>query len=79
MSPRFGYEGEKPRFCASHKEKQMINLKDRRCEHHGCTTQVRETLTLDFILVVLALLSCSKALVQLPHVTSQSQELRHVE
>ena len=52
MSPRFGYEGEKPRFCGSHKEKQMVNLKDRRCERHPCTTQVSERQALDYSLLL---------------------------
>lgn len=83
MSPRFGYEGEKPRFCASHKEKQMVNLKDRRCARHPCTTQVRERRAIDSILLLcLLLLSDPKTQLQLGYmqcVTFQSQEMRYVD
>jgi len=30
--PYFGYEGERARFCAVHKEDDMVNVRDRRCE-----------------------------------------------
>ena len=32
----FGYEGESPKFCAKHKEPEMINLEKRICDNKFC-------------------------------------------
>lgn len=39
MSPRFGFVGQKPSVCGSHRQPGMVNLKDRRCEMEPCTIQ----------------------------------------
>jgi hypothetical protein len=37
--PTFDNEGGKGRYCASHREAGMIDVKNKRCEHAGCMSQ----------------------------------------
>lgn len=39
MTPSFGFEGEKARFCQAHKQEVMVNVSQRRCEHENCRRQ----------------------------------------
>ena len=39
LNPVFGVEGGKARFCGTHKEAGMVDVKSKRCEHDGCTSQ----------------------------------------
>lgn len=35
----FNYEGERPKYCFSRKEPEMINVRSKTCEPTGCKTQ----------------------------------------
>lgn len=37
--PTYGMDGERAKFCSSHKEEGMIDVKNCRCKHQGCTRQ----------------------------------------
>jgi EsV-1-7 cysteine-rich motif len=35
--PSCNYKGEKPKYCAEHKEKGMVSVIKRKCKHEGCS------------------------------------------
>lgn len=37
--PTYGQDGQRARYCSSHKEDGMIDVKNCRCKHPGCTRQ----------------------------------------
>lgn len=37
--PIFAYQHMKPLFCSSHKEQEMIDVKNRKCEFSDCIVQ----------------------------------------
>lgn len=37
--PTYGQDGQRARYCSSHKEDGMIDVKNCRCKHQGCTRQ----------------------------------------
>lgn len=37
--PTYGMDGQQAKFCSSHKEEGMIDVKNCRCKHPGCTRQ----------------------------------------
>lgn len=37
--PTYGMDGQRAKFCSSHKEDGMIDVKNCRCKHPGCTRQ----------------------------------------
>lgn len=37
--PTYGMDGHQAKFCSSHKEEGMVDVKNCRCKHPGCTRQ----------------------------------------